>query len=193
MDGQGWDAYYSANAEPWTRPDDDLQREVAGLKPGRAIDLGAGEGADALWLAGRGWQVTAVDYAEAAIATVQRLAHERGLEVTGRVADVTDLQLQPTHDLVTICYLHMSAEPRARLLHAAVSGLAPGGTLLYIGIARGPGGSDIPGEVLATPEKIVEQLEGLEIERADRRYREVGCPEGGFEAEVMVVRARRPA
>jgi len=79
------------------------------------------------------------------------------------------------------------------LLRAAQAALLPGGTLLYLGTARGPGGADISREVLAVPHEIVEQLPGLIIERAGARFREVACPEGSFEAEVIVVRARCPA
>ncbi len=193
MDGNGWNDYYASNPTPWTRPDLDLVAEARRLTPGLAVDLGAGEGADSLWLASQGWQVSALDYAPAALRTISRQAAARGLEVSTRLGDVTELKLEPDFDLISICYLHMGAEPRRRMLRGAVAGLAPHGTFVYIGIARGPGGSDIPSELLAVPGEIVAELGDLEIERADARFREIGCPEGDFEAEVMVVRARRPS
>ena len=90
MDSSGWDARYGAAPElVWTaEPNRFVVEELAGLRPGRALDLAAGEGRNAVWLAERGWEVTAVDFSAVAATRGQQLARERGVDVTWVVADL---------------------------------------------------------------------------------------------------------
>ncbi|HET8529329.1 MAG TPA: class I SAM-dependent methyltransferase, partial [Gaiellaceae bacterium] len=118
-------------------PNGHLAAELAELRPGRALDAGCGHGSDTLWLAARGWRVTAVDFAAAALARGRATAEAMGPDVAGRVewieADLAAWTPQPdAYDLVVSLYVHAggSVEQLVRRLAAAV---APGGTLFLVG------------------------------------------------------------
>ncbi len=107
---------------------------MASLAPGRALDLACGEGRNALWLAGKGWQVTAVDFSAVGLEKARRLASERELELILVEADVVEWEPPvASFDLVVLMYLHLPAGARRRVLGAATRGLAPGATLLVVG------------------------------------------------------------
>lgn len=113
-----------------------VETEVAGLQPGTALELGCGEGADALWLAARGWTVTAVDISAHALEVADAQAADRGL--TGRIhwirADLATWQPPGLFDLVTAAFLHSPvAFPREDVLRRAAAAVAPGGRLLVVG------------------------------------------------------------
>ena len=189
-----WSSHYAENAEPWTTPDAVLVDETEGLAPGKALDLGCGEGADCIWLAEKGWAVTGVDYARAALATMEQMALEKGVMVGAVAADIFEWEPDDEYDLVFICFIHVRPEERKKLLALASSALAPGGTLLYIGISRSGDApeADIPGELLAVPSDVAADLPDLEIERTEMQNRTIGYPGGSFEGNTMLVRARRP-
>ncbi len=118
-------------------PNAHLIAEVSGLRPGLALDAGCGHGSDTLWLAARGWQVTAVDFSAAALAHARSTADAAGGEVAGRVdwveADLASWTPQPgRYDLVASLYVHVagSVEEMVRRMGA---GVAPSGTLLLVG------------------------------------------------------------
>lgn len=123
--------------------------ELADLPPGRGVDLGAGEGRNALWLASRGWVMTAVDFSAVAIATGTRVAAECGIGLTWVVADVTQWEPPAPVDLVLVAYLHLPG-PDLRAIASRVGGwLVDGGTLLVVGhdvenLATGAGGPRNP-------------------------------------------------
>ncbi|WP_246115504.1 class I SAM-dependent methyltransferase [Trebonia kvetii] len=103
--------------------------EVTALAAGRAIDLGTGEGRNAIWLAERGWQVTAVDFSAAGLARASRLAAERGVSVDWVQADLLDYKPAPGgYDLVLIAYIHLPSASLARVFRTAAAAVAPGGT-----------------------------------------------------------------
>ncbi len=90
--------------------------ETADLPPGRMLDLAAGEGCNTVWFAERGWQATAVDYSDVAVAKARELAAGRGVSIATEVADVTAYQPVPgAYDLVLICYLQVPADDRSNL------------------------------------------------------------------------------
>jgi SAM-dependent methyltransferase len=184
-----WNQHYLADHEPWTVPDPVLIAEAERLATGRALELGSGEGADGLWLAEQGWQVTCIDSAPAAIATVERLAHDRGLSVCGLTADVTSYRAAASFDLVFMCYLHLDRGDRARALANACTMLAPGATFIYIGIARAAG--DLDASFYPGPDEVASELTEVDIEVARAEQRTVHCPEGPFECSGGLVRARR--
>ena len=190
-----WNSYYESNEEPWTKPDATLIAEVEDMAPGKALDLGCGEGAESLWLGAQGWQVTGLDYAPAAIATFERLARERGFEVRGVVADMFAYEPDDTYNLIYLGYIHVRPEERTKILSVAAAALAPHGTLLYNAISRSGDGPapDFPRPLLSTPEEVIADLQGLEIEKAEVATRTIECSEGSFEGNGMIVRARRPA
>ncbi len=199
MDSSGWDARYAAAPDlVWTaEPNRFVVAELAGLAPGRALDLAAGEGRNAVWLAGRGWRVIAVDFSAVAVGRGRRLARERGVDVTWLVADVSAYAPPPGgFDAVLVAYLHLPAGDRAGVLARTAAALAPGGTLLVVGhdranLTSGVGGPQDPA-VLYTPEEIVAELDGLRIDRAETARRPV--PTDGSVAQALdavVVAARR--
>lgn len=193
MQQQEWNKYYSNISEPWTTANSALMAETQHMAPGLALDLGCGDGVDSLWLAERGWEVTGVDFAPAAIDTVHRLANQRSLCVHGVVADIVGYQPAEKFDLVFMCYIHLPRNERAGMLMNATAALASGGTLLYIAVVQSGGihGFDIPAEWLATSDEIITELPGLAIERTEVALRTVRCPGGSFQAESMTVRACR--
>jgi len=133
---QFWNAHYGRGPQIWSgNPNAALVRETAGLTPGRALDLGSGEGADAVWLAGRGWRVTAVDVSDTAIDRAK--GHADAAAVADRIEwQQTDLGADfpaGEFDLVSAFFLHVPA--LESILAASVAATAPGGTLLVVGHA----------------------------------------------------------
>jgi len=193
MNKEFWNEYFESNAEPWLVPDAFFVAEAEGLTPARALELGCGEGGDSLWLAARGWEVTAVDYAGAAIKTLQRITSERGLSVRGVVASVLEYEHDDECDLVFMNFMHLLPTERTKMLANASASLAPGGILLYNGISRTTSEVDIPKELLPNVDEIVADLSDLEIERAEVIPRMIAYPGAEFQADGLLVRARRPA
>ena len=118
-------------------PNARLTDEVAGLRPGRALDAGCGHGAGTLWLAARGWQVTAVDFAATALANARARAETMGPDVAERIdwveADLGTWTPQPdAYDLVVCLYVHV-AGPVEEFVQRMAGGVAPGGTLFMVG------------------------------------------------------------
>lgn len=118
-------------------PDDRLVALAGQIRPGRALDAGCGHGGEALWLAGHGWRVTAVDFSAAALEHARSTAEALGEHIAGRIdwlhADLTRWTPPAGHfDLVASLYVHVpgSVEAMVRRLADAV---APGGTLFMVG------------------------------------------------------------
>jgi SAM-dependent methyltransferase len=131
-----WDERYSGQAALWSgEPNRYLVGEAAGLTPGRALDAGSGEGADAIWLAERGWRVTAVDFSAVALGRAAGHARQRGGGVAARIEwvheDLTVWEPSPGgYDLVTAQYLHLPSAARPAFFGRLAAAVAPGGTLL---------------------------------------------------------------
>jgi SAM-dependent methyltransferase len=184
-------------AEPPLEPNRFLVAEVAGLDPGRALELACGAGRNSLWLAERGWEVTGVDFSEVALAEARRLAAVRGLAIEWVLADVLDWQPPAqAFELVAVLYLQLPPAERTLALGRAAVALAPGGTLLVVAhdplnLTDGWGGPKDPA-VLWTPDEIARDLEGLRVERAERVERGVETEEGERRAIDALVRAVRP-
>jgi SAM-dependent methyltransferase len=137
FDRETYDELYRSAPALWSgRPNRQLVVEADGLPPGRALDAGSGEGGDALWLAGRGWQVSAVDFSAVALERATAQAHERGLgeRIEWLHADL-DTWTPPAgrFDLVTAHYLHARWTDRPALFRRLAAAVAPGGTLLVVG------------------------------------------------------------
>ena len=195
MDSSEWDRRYAGSELVWTaEPNRFVVAEVQDLPPGRALDLGAGEGRNSLWLAARGWQVTAVDFSAAGLDKARRLAQARGVSAGWVLADVLGYQPETAaFQLVLVAYLQLTAPELDRVLEHAVGALAQGGTLLVVGhdltnLAEGVGGPQDPA-LLHTPESITRTLTGLTVQRAERVRRPAG--EDGRAAIDTLVRAVR--
>jgi SAM-dependent methyltransferase len=131
MDQQFWDDLYREKDQLWSgAPNGVLVTEVADLPPGQALDLGCGEGADALWLASRGWLVTAVDISDVALARAKAAAGDA--KVSWTHADLSTSALPAgAFDLVAALYFSVEREPRHRAVRNMLAAVAPGGTLLF--------------------------------------------------------------
>lgn len=189
-----WDAKYRAaqqeGAAVWSvEPNRFVAAELADLPPGRGADLGAGEGRHALWLASRGWRMTAVDFSAVAIEAGSRRAVERGLDVSWVVADATAWAPQTPVDLVLLAYLHLPAADIAAITARAAAWLVEGGTLLVLGhdlenLASGAGGPRDPDHLYHAEM----EFPGLEVVRNVLLERE---GPGGATALDRLVRAVR--
>ncbi|MGI5197122.1 SAM-dependent methyltransferase [Streptomyces sp. CA-288835] len=188
-----WDGVYAARstaADP--RPNVRLTETVTGLPPGDVLDLGCGEGGDALWLAGRGWHVTAVDVSALAIERLTGLADSRGLgdRIVAERHDLRESFPDGAFDLVCAHYLHTPFDlDRASVLRAAAHALRPGGRLLVVdhGSTAPWSWNQDPDIRYPTPQEVAADI-GLDpatwtVERADAPRRIATGP-GGRTAEV---------
>lgn len=198
MDRTNWDERYGGEEFVWkTEPNQFLVAEAADLPPGRALDLACGEGRNAVWLAGRGWRVTGVDFSPVGLAKAHRLAEERRVDVEWVEANVAEwCPPATTFDLVVVFYLHLPSEDRRRVMTHAQDALAPGGVLLVVGhdatnLTEGYGGPQDP-TLLFTPEQVASDLAELRIVRADHVRRDVETDQGRRVAIDALVRAVRP-
>lgn len=199
MEAADWDRRYATAELIWTaEPNRFLVEEAADLAPGRALDLGAGEGRNAVWLATKGWQVTAIDFSQTGLDKARQLAERANVEIELRCADAVE-PIGGLHDLVVVLYLHLPPERRRAAHRNAAAALAPGGTLLVVGhdttnLTDGYGGPQDPA-VLFSPDDVVADLQGsgLRIERAERAERSVDTEAGPRTAIDALVRATRPA
>ena len=138
-----WEGRYGERDQIWSgKPNAALVAAVSTLAPGRALDLGCGEGADSLWLAEQGRAVTGLDVSSLAIARAGREAARRGIpesRFTGLVQDLAGWQPAERYDLVSACFLHSPIEfPRADVLRRAAGAVRSGGHLLVVGHAEPP-------------------------------------------------------
>src|SRR3954447_3662170 len=202
MDSAGWDERYSGAELVWSAgPNAWVEQHAAPLAPGRALDLGCGEGRHALWLAGRGWAVTAVDFSQVGLDRLTTLADRAGLYPAGiRTvhADLADhVPESGTYDLVLIAYMHLPAPTRRVMLHRAADALAPAGHLLLVGHDRASAGKGVGGPpdpaLLWTVEEAVADLDGtgLGLILAEQTFRTVATDDGEREAVDTALIARR--
>jgi 2-polyprenyl-3-methyl-5-hydroxy-6-metoxy-1,4-benzoquinol methylase len=134
-----WDDRYGSADRIWSgNPNQQIVEHVADLAPGTALEVGCGEGADAIWLAERGWRVSAIDVSTVALARAARQAAEAGTEIAERIdwqqADILSWQPAPRQfDLVTAHFIHVPTLEREQLHRRLAEAVRPGGTLLIVG------------------------------------------------------------
>ena len=186
MDAKEWNDRYAETSLLWSAaPNRWVAAELADVPVGRALDLGAGEGRNALWLAARGFTVTAVDFAKVALDRGRQqaeAAHIPADRIAWIEADLIDYHPAPlAFDVVIIAYLQLPEQPRRIVTARAVEALAPGGVLLVIGhdlanLTYGTGGPQ-QAEVLFQPQDVVADIRAtdrpLRIVRADTVRRPV--------------------
>lgn len=198
MDSSAWDERYRAGEVVWgAGPNRFLAEEVAGLQPGRALDLACGEGRNAIWLAEQGWSVVGVDFSAVALDKASKVASQRGVSVEWVCADVTTWDPPDTYDLVVVMYLHLPDPARSTVFARAARAVAPQGTLLVVGhdlsnLAEGHGGPQDPAVLYGPAEVTADIGDGLRVQRAERVRRQVETDAGEVTAIDVLVRARRP-
>lgn len=187
-----WDERYAASDRVWSAgPNAEVERIVSPWPAGRALDLGAGEGRHAIWLASLGWRVTAVDFSAVGLGKGEAEATRRGLAVDWAVADARSWQPAPgvLYDLVLVAYLHLPDDVLGRCRRW----LSPGGALVVVGhalrnLTDGVGGPQDP-SLLHTLDQLRSASEDLQVERCEEVVRHT---EGGDAIDAVLV-ARRPA
>jgi SAM-dependent methyltransferase len=204
--GEGfWDERYRSARRIWSgNPNPQLVAEVAGTSPGRALDVGCGEGADAIWLARRGWTVVAADISGVALERAARHARDTDPVAAARIEwQKVDLLARPPEpgcfDLVSAQFLQLPPEPRTRLFTALAAAVRDGGMLLVVGhhpsdLATGVPRPPTP-ERFYTPDEIAGLLDrSWMINACEARPRPASTPDG---TEVTihdtVLAATRPA
>ncbi len=194
MDRKSWDQRYQATERLWSvEPNMFVADRLGPSQPGVGLDVASGEGRNAIWLASRGWKMTAVDFSEVAV--------EKGRSQTDQVgfvvADVLTWEPPERYDLVLVAYLHLPETQMREVIERVASWLRPGGELFLIGhdesnIEEGHGGPQVP-EILTRVESIVEWLPGLDVVEAQVVNRPVETDQGRVFARDSLVRARVPA
>jgi SAM-dependent methyltransferase len=198
MDREDWNTRYAGSELIWTdEPNRFLVEATTSLEPGLALDLAAGEGRNAVWLAERGWRVDAVDFAVVGLDKGRKLAAGRGVSVNWIEADL--LAYAPPaarYALVILFYLQLPWNSMRGVLRRAAQALSPGGSLLLVGhdltnLERGHGGPK-SSEVLYTPDQVAAELPELTITEATRRLRPVETEAGSVNAIDCLVLAIAP-
>ena len=198
-DAASWDERYQGSPGVWSgRPNAQLVAETAELPAGTALELGCGEGADALWLAGQGWRVTGVDWSPTALARGAAHADEAGVgdRVEWTAADLSDWTPPvAAFDLVSAHFLHPTAAERPGLIARLTAATAPGGVLLWVGHGHTESRAAVWGaDRFTSAAELVADLppDAWDVDVAEERTRAALGHEGDATTVVDVgVRARR--
>ena len=198
-DERSWDALYEDKPRVWSgNPNPQLVAEAGSLQPGRALDLGCGEGADAVWLARRGWEVTALEVSGVALGRAASHARDAGVAVRWVHAGLVEATLPPAgFDLVSAQYPALLRTSDAAAERALLAAVAPGGVLLFVHHAdadteRARENGFDPADYV-WPSSIRPLLDGDWVIEVDERRPRV-LPPGGAGAhhtDDLVLRARR--
>lgn len=204
FDREYWEDRYSAAGQAWSgAPNEVLIALAAPLSPGRALDIGCGEGADALWLAQQGWQVTGVDIAQSALTKARTHAESVDQSAAARIDweqhDLTRWAPEPrSFDLVSSQFMHLPEPIRSTLFLSLAAAIAPGGSLLIVGHDASDVGHDSPhkghlSELMFGVDDVLAAIESedLVITFADSREREAPRTEASEFVHDVVVMARR--
>lgn len=189
MDATDWDQRYLSTDHLWSHgPNLFVADRLASVKPGRGLDLASGEGRNAIWLAERGWEMTAVDFSPVAL----ERGRSRSSSVDFRLADIRAWEPEGEYDLVLIAYAHLVPRDLFDLITRAKGWLAAGGELFMIGhdrsnIEHGYGGPQVP-EILWDISALRGVLADMEVIEAQVVRR----PVDDTYALDALIRARRP-
>ena len=194
-----WNQSYSSDLADYAEPDPAVLEIIAGLRPGRALDIGCGAGGLIVALVRRSWRVTGVDIAAKAVEAARKVLQAEGVDAEFHAADATTWKPAGRYDLITSCFaLPGSGAGRASLYRMILDALAPGGTVLLkdfdssMGQVRFFAGFD-----LVTVEELTAAFDDLNITRAEIVDTPVHdhSPGGGKPEEhwtAALLHARRP-
>ncbi len=192
-----WDERYASTEQVWSgQPNATLVAEVADLKPGRALDVGCGEGADAVWLAGRGWEVTALDVSQVALQRASVVAEQVGVRVQWLHAGLVDAPLSPgVFDLVSAQYPALLRTPGDDAERALLAAVAPGGLLVVVhhgdmDVEQAKAAGFDPADYVS-PSGVAALLGDGWRAGLDERSRAVASGAGSHHTHDVVLRARR--
>lgn len=176
--GEVWDRRFTEQRWP-SDPNPFLIELADPLPAGRALDLGSGPGRNSLWLAARGWAVTAVDASQVALTQAIERGADLGVSIDTVHADVTTWQPRgDRYDLVVLAYLHPGGDDLAAVLAAAADALVPDGHLFVVGHDLASHGRHGPPDAarLLTPERLAAAMPPqVTLELLERRTRPAGC------------------
>ncbi len=183
MDEAAWDVRYADRDRAFFSEPLALVVELASpLAAGRALDLAAGAGRNAVWLAERGWRVTAVDFSSVGLERAATRATELGRDLDCVHADLYDYRPEAgAYDLVLLSYMHPQSAKRAAVFTAAADAVAPGGHLLVVGFDETDphlGGGPADPVRRFSVDRLSGAFPGIELERCERVERERETAEG---------------
>jgi SAM-dependent methyltransferase len=193
-----WNERYEQKGHVWgAGPNQFVADRLAGLEPCRVLDLGSGQGRNAIWLAQQGHEVTAVDVSDVATGQASSLAKEAGVEVSFVAADLATWEPPPgSFDLVLLAYLQ-APEVGRRLIHdKATAALASGGSVFVVAhhrdnLTQGIGGPPLP-EVLFDEEMLAADFAGFEVLENARVLRHVSQGDVAGDAIDVIFFAKKP-
>ncbi len=200
-----WDHRYGGD-QVWSgNPNGTLVSEIAGLEPGRALDVGAGEGGDALWLAEQGWRVTATDISGRALTRIAAEAERRGVPVECHHADANALDAYDAgaFDLVSAQYASIPRTPDDRAVRNLLDAVAPGGVLLVVGHDLEPMREPIDTLTHSRPfdpdayvrvddfVAVIEASPDWAVELHEKKPRPPGAASASHHVDDIVLRARK--
>ena len=195
-----WDERHKGGDFEGDGPNPTLVVRVTGLVPGSVLELASGSGTNAVWLAQRGWRITAVDWSPVGLANGKAKADAAGVKVDWLEKDLFDWSPPSREfDLVVLVYLHLPVEERVPVYARAAAAVAPGGRLLIVGHDRLHGAEGLDGpdpSRLFTADEIARELLAadpeLVVERAEV-VRRVPPPGRAPIDSLLIVRRNRPS
>lgn len=195
-----WDERYASTEQVWSgQPNAALVTEVGRLSPGRALDVGCGEGADAIWLASQGWEVTAIDVSKVALTRGDKAAGQTAAHVEWMHASLLDAPLPPgAFDLVSAHYPALLRTPTGDAERSLLAAVAPGGHLLVVhdvitdvDIEKAKAHGFDPTDYVS-PSDVASLLdESWQVALDERRPRHLSAGAGARHTHDVVLRAQR--
>ena len=191
-----WDKYYREKKGLNSEPDDLIVKNLDQWDTGKAVDLGAGEGTEAIWLAQKGWQVTAVDTSKEGLKKLLSRSKSLGLQINATCADILKFVSQSSFDLVLLRFIHFTSEDRPGLFNKCRDLLKWRGRLVFISIINPdhPEKRSLPEDLIPSRAELVKQVQkaGFKVIKTEVIIREVQWSEDeSFQGDNLILIAER--